>query len=242
MSKRPRRGDAAPAGVEEGWPKALGAAEREFERTVERLLAGLDSNARQAFVWRASGRLATFETDSQPPPALAPRADAAEEMVESIRQWLRKRLGPRAVAPGEVFHYPDHVPDFAGYTACSVEHTDAFLYDDDELDELVDEGKLSRYYCGSIGPRDIRELNFVSHSFSIAQLRFLFSESALGALGGKTVVDVGSRLGAVLWAGSAYSEAKRLVGIELSGFFAQLQQDAIDHFQLGARCEVRARA
>lgn len=104
----------------------------------------------------------------------------------------------------------------------------------------MDEGKLSRHYCGSKGPRDIRPLHLISHSFSLPQLRLLFSDSALGNLSGKTLVDVGSRLGAVLWAGAAYSKAKRLVGVELSAHFASTQQQIIDGFRLGERVQVRA--
>lgn len=105
----------------------------------------------------------------------------------------------------------------------------------------MEQGKLSRHYCGPAGPRDIRPLHLLSHSFSLPQLRLLFSDGALGALAGKTLVDVGSRLGAVLWAGAAFSEAKRLVGIELSPFFDKVQRTIIDSFGLKARVQVRSR-
>eukprot|EP00302_Diacronema_sp_CCMP2436_P023419 CAMPEP_0179926378 /NCGR_PEP_ID=MMETSP0983-20121128/7752_1 /TAXON_ID=483367 /ORGANISM="non described non described, Strain CCMP 2436" /LENGTH=376 /DNA_ID=CAMNT_0021830011 /DNA_START=125 /DNA_END=1256 /DNA_ORIENTATION=+ len=215
----------------------LGAAELEFEEAVEQLLAGLTPDLRQAFVWRATGRLGAFEADALQPAAVAPRENAAEESLEAIRQALRKRVGPKAVDPDETFYFPAHLPEFEGYTAESVEHVDAFLYDEAELDDLVEEGKLSRYYAGPAGPRDMKELNFVSHSFSVAQLRFIFSDAVAGPLAGKTLVDVGARLGAVLWGGALFSQAERLVGVELSGYFAKVQQEVIDKFKLHKRVE-----
>lgn len=41
--------------------------------------------------------------------------------------------------------------------------------------------------------------DFISHSFSISELQFLF-ENVLPDLSGRMLVDVGSRLGAVLYA------------------------------------------
>ena len=41
-------------------------------------------------------------------------------------------------------------------------------------------------------------LNFLSHSLSVAELGFIFSSRCLGDLQGRTVCDVGSRLGPVL--------------------------------------------
>lgn len=130
-------------------------------------------------------------------------------------------------------------------------HVDAFLYDDETVDSLCEEGKMSRNFCLSCGshrtaamgnvshfyiyfyiysfrkpfyPRQVKKLEnastfkldanvfmqvaiccslqcpaeFISHSFSISELQFLFLH-VLPDLAGKLVVDVGSRLGAVLY-------------------------------------------
>lgn len=45
-----------------------------------------------------------------------------------------------------------------------------FLYDDDDVDELVDQGTLSREYCAQCGCREIMPLTFISHSLSIDQV------------------------------------------------------------------------
>ena len=63
---------------------------------------------------------------------------AKREGLEAVRQHLRAKVGPRACEPDETFHFPAHVPDFVGYTAETTEHVDAFLYDDGDVDELVE--------------------------------------------------------------------------------------------------------
>ncbi|XP_063803957.1 uncharacterized protein LOC134980882 isoform X3 [Pseudophryne corroboree] len=78
-------------------------------------------------------------------------------------------------------------------------HVDAFLYNDDTIDLLCDEGKMSRNYCLSCGSRKTAPIDFLSHSFSIVELKYLF-QHVLPDLSEKTLVDVGSRLGAVLYA------------------------------------------
>ncbi|CAH2328367.1 Hypothetical predicted protein [Pelobates cultripes] len=78
-------------------------------------------------------------------------------------------------------------------------HVDAFLYDDETVDTLCNEGKMSRNYCLSCGSRHTAPIDFLSHSFSLLELKFLF-QHVLPDLTGKTLIDVGSRLGAVLYA------------------------------------------
>lgn len=109
------------------WPLSLARAERELAATLDRLIAALPADLRQPFAWRAAGLVATAEADARPPAVVAPRGAAAEELIEAIRQRLRTLVGPRAVAPDETFHFPAHLPDYAGYSAETVEHVDAFL-------------------------------------------------------------------------------------------------------------------
>ena len=106
-------------------------------------------------------------------------------------------------------------------------HVDSFLYDEDEVDSLCEEGTMSRSFCLACGSYRTAPLgqnaviciifvvthvmsrpadqlsssvaDFISHSFSISELRFLF-ENVLPDLSGRVLVDVGSRLGAVLYA------------------------------------------
>ncbi|KAH3764619.1 bromodomain adjacent to zinc finger domain protein 1A [Pelomyxa schiedti] len=96
-----------------------------------------------------------------------------------------------------------------------------------ELEEEWDDGY---FFCVSCGSRTIRRLNFITHSASREELRFMFSPQVIGPTqnwNGKTIVDVGSRLGAVLYYAYAYTNASQIVGIEKNKFFYDLQQSIV---------------
>ncbi|KAK2707153.1 hypothetical protein QYM36_014987, partial [Artemia franciscana] len=116
-------------------------------------------------------------------------------------------------------------------------HVDAFLYDDDLLDSLVEDGKLSRSYCKDCGSKNTSPLNFVSHSASIPRLRVIFQE-ILPDLTGKVVLDIGSRLGPVLYGAYYYSNAARIIGIEINQEFVQLQSQVVQGKGFTDRIEV----
>uniref|UniRef100_A0A663MDS3 Methyltransferase type 11 domain-containing protein n=1 Tax=Athene cunicularia TaxID=194338 RepID=A0A663MDS3_ATHCN len=116
-------------------------------------------------------------------------------------------------------------------------HVDAFLYDDDFVDSLCEEGKMSRSYCTECGSYKTASLEFISHSFSLMELKFLY-QHVLPDLTGKVVVDVGSRLGAVLFAGYLYSSAAQLCGVEMNADFCQLQETMITKYQFIDRIKV----
>uniref|UniRef100_A0A5F9DMR7 Methyltransferase type 11 domain-containing protein n=1 Tax=Oryctolagus cuniculus TaxID=9986 RepID=A0A5F9DMR7_RABIT len=116
-------------------------------------------------------------------------------------------------------------------------HVDAFLYDDDFIDSLCEKGKMSRNYCTVCGSHQTAPLGFISHSFSLMELKFIYHH-VLPDLSGKILVDVGSRLGTVLYGGYLYSSAMQLYGVELNGDFCQLQEMVIKKYQFGDRIKV----
>lgn len=116
-------------------------------------------------------------------------------------------------------------------------HIDAFLYDDDFVDTMCEEGRMSRNYCTECGSYKTASLEFISHSFSLMELKFLYLH-VLPDLTGKVVVDVGSRLGAVLFAGYLYSSASQLYGVEMNADFCQLQEMTITKYQFIDRIKV----
>uniref|UniRef100_A0A8C9PUT9 Methyltransferase type 11 domain-containing protein n=2 Tax=Marmotini TaxID=337730 RepID=A0A8C9PUT9_SPEDA len=116
-------------------------------------------------------------------------------------------------------------------------HVDAFLYDEDFIDSLCEEGKMSRNYCMVCGSHQTAPLGFISHSFSLMELKFIYHH-VLPDLSGKVLVDVGSRLGTVLFGGYLYSSAEQLYGVELNGDFCQLQEMVIKKYQFNDRIKV----
>ncbi|XP_025946639.1 uncharacterized protein LOC112977926 isoform X2 [Apteryx rowi] len=101
-------------------------------------------------------------------------------------------------------------------------HVDAFLYDDDFVDSLCEEGKMSRNYCTECGSYKTASLEFISHSFSLMELKFLY-QHVLPDLTGK---------------GYLYSSASQLYGVEMNADFCQLQEMTITKYQFIDRIKV----
>ncbi|XP_008275334.1 uncharacterized protein LOC103353920 isoform X2 [Stegastes partitus] len=153
-------------------------------------------------------------------------------ILQNIADDLRTRLPLDAMLPSEAAAHHK-------MQQCSrpTLHVDSFLYDDDQVDSLCESGAMSRSYCLACGSQRTAALDFVSHSFSISELRFLF-QNVLPDLSGRTLVDVGSRLGAVLYGGFVYSSASRLFGLEISKEFVALQNEMLQKFRLTDRVQV----
>ncbi|XP_016342724.1 uncharacterized protein LOC107689298 [Sinocyclocheilus anshuiensis] len=158
--------------------------------------------------------------------------DNQSVILQSIAEDLRVCLSLEAMVPSEsvAIQKTQQKPH-------PTVHVDAFLYDEEAVDSLCEEGKMSRNYCLNCGSHRTAPLEFISHSFSIPELQFLF-HNVLPDLTGKLVVDVGSRLGAVLFGGYLYSAASQLVGVEISSEFVKLQTMAVEKYGFSDRIQV----
>uniref|UniRef100_A0A3Q3BM65 Zgc:109986 n=1 Tax=Kryptolebias marmoratus TaxID=37003 RepID=A0A3Q3BM65_KRYMA len=159
--------------------------------------------------------------------------DNNKVILQNIADDLRARLPPDAMLPSETAaHHKSQMQQRARPTV----HVDSFLYSDEQMDTLCEEGAMSRNYCLSCGSFRTAPL-FISHSFSATELQFLF-QNLLPDLSGRTLVDVGSRLGAVLYGGYVYSSASRLLGLELNEDFVRLQNDIVHKYKFSDRVQV----
>ncbi|XP_070835435.1 uncharacterized protein [Chaetodon trifascialis] len=159
-------------------------------------------------------------------------SDNKKVILRNISDELRVRLPADAMLPSETTAH-SKIQQRSRPTL----HVDSFLYDEDQVDSLCEEGTLSRSYCLTCGSYRTAPLDFISHSFSVSELQFLF-ENVLPDLSGRTLVDVGSRLGAVLYGGYVFSSASQLIGLELSGEFVELQNDILQKYKLTDRIQV----
>ena len=57
----------------------------------------------------------------------------------------------------------------------------------------------------------------------------------LPPLDGKTLLDVGSRLGAVLYGAHVYSSAERIVGVEMNAEFAKISERTVTKYGMKVR-------
>ena len=163
-----------------------------------------------------------------------------DKLMDSIVETLRKEfpLSNECSVDAKGEHSASDVDAhgesemFRGCTDKDTVAVDAFLYDDDAIDEACDAGTFSRHYCAACGSRDVRPLNFISHSLSRDQLAFVLSDAVLGQRAlrrwvgkkGLTVVDVGSRLGAVLYGFALHLPRAEVHGVEQSAFFCDVQR------------------
>jgi len=89
---------------------------------------------------------------------------------------------------------------------------DSFLYPDQILDDLVDEGLFKRAVCKKCNSdKNVEMYEFVSHSFCNEEMAWIFENVPK-----KKLLDVGSRFGAVMYAAEQYGFEK-VIGIEIDG-------------------------
>jgi hypothetical protein len=159
------------------------------------------------------------------------------QQMKDIQYWLRLKVPAEAVVPSEAIIYGHEGTDFADYTATNTQSVDGFLYEEDDIDELCEAGKLARSYCTSCGSRNIKDLNFISHSFSIRELEFVFKDALRGVLlqvlglglDKCCVVDVGSRLGSVLYAACVFGNVSEAIGIEMNSDLCKVGEKIRQH-------------
>ncbi|XP_033127808.1 uncharacterized protein LOC117125404 isoform X1 [Anneissia japonica] len=153
---------------------------------------------------------------------------------EDIRNY--EGLPADAVMDTEKVSHPD-IGQFSGKDPSTVVHVDKFLYDDDAVDQLCEDGRLSRNYCLDCQSHRTEPLTFISHSASIVQLKYIFND-VLPDLTGKVLVDIGSRLGPILYGGYYYSNSTKIVGIEVNGDLCRLQNYVIEKYQMAERVKI----
>jgi len=164
--------------------------------------------------------------------------DGKEEsdiIMEGIAEDIRNKVDLTAVLPTEKLFQP-----VAGEVTQNIErtkHVDMFLYSDDFIDDLVDQGKFSRNYCTECGSENTKPFEFISHSSSVDELKTLFTE-LLPTLMGKSIIDIGSRLGPVLYAAHFFSDAKKIIGIELNDELCDIQKEIIEKYKMSDKVSV----
>ncbi|XP_078314152.1 uncharacterized protein LOC111129813 isoform X2 [Crassostrea virginica] len=157
-------------------------------------------------------------------------------VLESIREDIRTLLPLNGVTPTEKICTPSVGPN-ADCESTTTEHIDAFCFNDDDIDDLCDEGQMSRNYCTNCGSKSIQPLTFITHSASVKEIKYIFRH-LLGDLRGKTVVDVGSRTGALLYGAYLMSEAPCIVGVEIDPTFCHIQQQMVTKYGMKDRIQV----
>eukprot|EP01064_Diplonema_japonicum_P011182 TRINITY_DN18453_c0_g1_i1.p1 TRINITY_DN18453_c0_g1~~TRINITY_DN18453_c0_g1_i1.p1 ORF type:complete len:311 (+),score=74.40 TRINITY_DN18453_c0_g1_i1:46-978(+) len=160
--------------------------------------------------------------------------DAAEReaVVMDIKAFV-KDLVPLS---GEAGDEKVNLPEGGAFKTSTDEnsmHLDLFLYDEDDVEDLVKAGKISTNFCKQCGSRDVDELLLHSHSLPIDAMEFIFEKVLTREeVCGKNFVDVGSRTGILLYYASLYygKQFSRISGVEMSKFFCNVQRETVRNF------------
>eukprot|EP01135_Chromosphaera_perkinsii_P004374 Nk52_evm25s279 gene=Nk52_evmTU25s279 len=160
--------------------------------------------------------------------------------MEKIKRLIKAKLPTvDAMAPGERTFIPEN-ESFQGYTTENTINIDGFLYNDNDVDDMCDSGAFPRSICTACNSTDVVDMNYISHSMSDEQLKILFGtwlklDKSQTDSSQIKLMDVGSRLGAVLYGAFYYSNIENITGVEINPFFCSLQKDIIQKFNLGDR-------
>ncbi|XP_028171339.1 uncharacterized protein LOC135077916 [Ostrinia nubilalis] len=155
----------------------------------------------------------------------------SERCLVKIGETIKEIVPFEAEMPSETI-IPPTVGDQADCNTVNTCHVDEFLYDQDEVVDLVKVGKLKKHYCLDCNSRNVQELTLISHSMSRQSLQYIFKVLLPSDLEDKQILDVGSRLGAVLYGAYYFSNAGTIVGIEMNKEFCDVQNRIISQYSL----------
>ncbi|KOC62465.1 hypothetical protein WH47_04125 [Habropoda laboriosa] len=154
-----------------------------------------------------------------------------EEQLKSIKRIItdiRERVPFDGILSSENI-VPPTIGENSDCDNKSTKHVDAFLYDNKEVNELIENGQLDNLYCVDCGSNNVKEYIFdMLHIF----------HGVLPPLQGKTLLDIGSRLGAVLYGAHIFTFAKKIIGVEMNKELCTLQSDIIKKYNMNDRIEV----
>ncbi|XP_047986828.1 uncharacterized protein LOC125226782 [Leguminivora glycinivorella] len=161
----------------------------------------------------------------------------SDEAITKIVDVIKGMVPFEAEMASEKIEYPI-VGDAADCNKVNTRHVDEFLYDEEQVQELVKDGKLSRHYCIDCNSQNIKELTYISHSKSRLQLQYIYKVLLPKDLECKLILDVGSRFGGVLYGAYYFTNASKIVGIELNKECCEVQEKIISQFKMGKRIQV----
>jgi len=167
------------------------------------------------------------------------------QKLSALSQFLRGLLAQdetgfhEAVFGSEQLHFPEKfAADSSEMNPSNTLHVDGFLFDAEDEEEMVERGILPTAVCRQCGSRNTQNLNYITHSCSKEALEYIFT-SLLPPLPKESVVlDIGSRLGAVLYGAFAFTECTNLVGIEMNEELCRLQSQTVQRFGMQDRIRI----
>ncbi|CAI4233173.1 unnamed protein product [Auanema sp. JU1783] len=202
---------------------------KDAQNTFLEILNKLNGKSVPAFLnWVTSSF--SMENEEQKPKYIRD----ANAHIAAIAEHLRQKVPTKGYLQSEKIAYPKVGLD-AECNDSNTIHVDCFLFDEEAVEDLVQEGKISRNYCLDCGSKNTKPLTFISHSLAPTQLEFIFTK--LVPLIKKPqdfkVIDIGSRLGSVIFSAHYFSAGSSCVtGVELNEDLCKIQKEVVEEFNL----------
>ncbi|XP_036147680.1 uncharacterized protein LOC105831992 isoform X2 [Monomorium pharaonis] len=181
----------------------LSIALSEAKQSFIELMRSLNKTNQQKFLafitkeWKLKSFTAYNDTGDNANSDNKKMMEASTFILNSIASEIKQKIPFNAILASENLTTPS-MGENSDCDPSITLHIDEFLYSDEDIDKLVDNNQLQRYYCTDCKSRNIQPLIYLSHSMSQDGLYFIF-KMLLPSLKNKIVLDVGSRLGAILY-------------------------------------------
>ncbi|KAK6644474.1 hypothetical protein RUM43_000741 [Polyplax serrata] len=157
-------------------------------------------------------------------------------VLNAIAEDIRPMVPFNSILASENINVPVCGPN-SDCKANTTVHVDEFLYDDHYLNDLIDKELFSRHYCANCFSKNIKLLTFISHSMSSERIHFIF-RCLLPPITSGSILDIGSRLGPVLYGAYMYTTCPNIIGVEINSEFCDIQAKILKKYKFDDRIKV----
>jgi len=165
----------------------------------------------------------------------------ARTKLHEVSESLAKQMpNTEAIFESEKVTFPTvtAADDDESLTKENTIHVDAFLYDAAAEEAMVEEGILPTAFCSACGSKDVQNYTYITHSCSKSALENMFTQLLPELSAESVVLDVGSRLGAVLYGAYLFTQAKQIIGVEMNTEHCQLSKGVCSKFGFKDRIQI----
>jgi len=184
--------------------------------------------------------VATPQIEASTDPGYANLISGREKLHQVSQAVLDLMPNREAIFPSEKVTFPTRfaADDDDHLTKENTIFVDAFLYDAAAEEAMVDEGILPTAFCNVCGSKDTQNFTYITHSCSKDVLEIIFTSLLPELPPDAVVLDVGSRLGAVIYGAYLFTPAKYIVGLEMNSELCQLQSQVCQKFAMTDRVQI----
>lgn len=216
--------------------------QKEFRSRFLNLLGDMpsDSERRSFLSWIRTEVSSTMESSAIESTDYAELVTARSKLHEISEYVMELVPNTDAIFPSEIVTFPTSLAadDDENLNKENTIHVDAFLYDEAVEEEMVEAGILPTAFCKDCGSKEIQNYTYITHSCSKFTIENIFTTLLPPLPTEAVILDVGSRLGAVLYGAYLLTRAKCLIGVEMNKELCHLQSQVCNRFGFNDRVQI----